>query len=242
MLTLCVAVLLGACSERQDDMPAESGRPTPQDGQYGSETQSASLLDGRLLVTRDGESLPDECSLARVGEAMLALFDAVEAGDLDAIERAFAPARTTGDLAEDAKDGEIGFQWYTMTVDGVTEGSGGASQVIDRETVGAYFAERFGKHERMRVLVFDARRQDSLPSSAGGSLVVARAADDLPQADGGELLAHGKYGVNCRSGTFFALSLASDTRAQVTAGSLEVSPCPLPEEWRPDGPTIACAP
>jgi hypothetical protein len=174
--------------------------------------------------------------------AMLALFDAVEAGDLGAIESAFAPPRTTGDLAEDAEDGEIGFRWYTMTVDGATQDIAGASQVIDREGVGTYFAERLSRHERMRLLVFDVRRQEGLPSAAGGSLVVARDADDLPHPEAGEPLAHGKYGMNCRSGTVYAMSLATDTRARSATASLKASPCPLPDGWQPGGPAIACAP
>jgi hypothetical protein len=82
LLSTCVAgLLVAACAERQEESGADTG--------------STALLDGRLLVTDDGGSLPDECSLTRVGMAMLALFDAGEAGDLGAIESAFASPRTT---------------------------------------------------------------------------------------------------------------------------------------------------
>lgn len=43
-----------------------------------------------------------------------------------------------------------------------------------------YFSERVLQHERMRLFVIDVRGQEGLPSTAGGSLVAARAADDLP--------------------------------------------------------------
>ncbi|MFN8185512.1 MAG: hypothetical protein U0R69_00385 [Gaiellales bacterium] len=158
----------------------------------------------------------------------------MSSGDASRIDEVFAPTQPN--------QGETGFQWYSISVEGAGGGAPNVDTVLDRKELAPYFSARFDHGEHLRLLILDARVQGDSPSGVGGAIFVARAADDLPGGSGREWLSHGKYALNCRSSTLYVLSLATDTRVPVSTFDPSSAPCPLPDGWRTDGSPVACTP
>ncbi len=122
-------------------------------------------------------SYPSGCAPRDVAGLVLRFLDAHNAGATDEADRFFAPA-TNDDLVEDARDGELGFQWYSV--------SGSVGQRINAEarnraTLATYFSERHAQGERLDLIAISLNYRTWLSHGVGFVFLPRRAASDLPR-------------------------------------------------------------
>ncbi len=228
LCALLVTFSLAACSSDKPNAGPSSASIAVED--KGSDEGA------RLLITRDSGKLPSRCGPREVGNLVLDFFEHFNRGDGNAIDRLFAPQRLTDDIAEDAQDGEIGFQWYVATVDERFDGDVGGL-TFDRGKLVPYLLERHGQHERMRLLLLSIGSEDVLPepegSQVGGEIILSREADDLARMGVTDGIAHGKLAINCGSKTIYVWAVATE-QARSKEPQLfgpTGAPCPIPPNW-----------
>jgi hypothetical protein len=175
-------------------------------------------------------SYPSGCAPRDVAGLVLRFLDAHNAGATEA-DRFFAPA-TNEDLVEDAKDGELGFQWYSV--------SGSVGQRINAEarnrgSLATYFSERHAQGERLDLIAISLNYRTWLSHGVGFVFLLRRAASDLPRPGRGKTgLALGKGGLNCVSQTIYNWSAGRYFTATLTRRSpRRMLPCRPPRRWKP---------
>jgi hypothetical protein len=178
-----------------------------------------------------GPSFPAGCAPKEVAGFVLRFLDAYNAGATAEADRFFAPT-TSEDLIEDAKDGELGFRWYSV--------SGSIGQRIDgearnRATLSAYFAERHHQGERLDLFAISLNYRTWLAHGVGFVFLLRRTASDLPRLGRGKFgLTLGKGGINCVSQTIHVWSAGRYFTTTLTRRTQRrISPCQAPRRWRP---------
>ncbi len=145
---------------------------------------------------------PAGCTPAEVETFFGRFLAAFNHGDLAAL-RAFFPTVEAGRSITD-HTGER-FVWYSVG-DTHPDGSGRHFVAYDLATLWAYFAERHGQHETLRLASVKVSASQQDPINVNMSLSLHRAADDVPSGAGtppGQ--ASGKGVLNCRDQTLRVL-------------------------------------
>jgi hypothetical protein len=178
-----------------------------------------------------GPAFAAGCAPKDVAGFVLHFLDAYNAGVPASADRFFAPA-TGEDLIEDAKDGELGFQWYSV--------SGSIGQRIDgearnRATLSAYFAQRHEERERLDLFAISLNYRTGLAHGVGFVFLLRRTASDLPKPGRGKFgLTLGKGGLNCVSQTIHVWSAGRYFTATLTRRTpRRILPCRAPHRWKP---------
>ncbi len=145
-------------------------------------------------VTGDAATLPPGCQPEQVAGLVTGFFDAVNRGDQEAIARIFSPEAGPAGVSPQG--------WYSVTDHPPGEGRRHFVAYSQGRLL-AYFQERHGRHERLRLL----RLQVSGGSWHGGADVVytlRRGADDLGDE---ERTFEGKGAINCARRQVFVWSM-----------------------------------
>lgn len=186
-----------------------------------------------------GPSFPAGCAPKQVAGFVLRFLDGYNAGATTEADRFFAPA-TSEDLVEDGKDGELGFQWYSV--------SGSIGQRIDgearnRATLSTYFAQRHEQRERLHLFAISLNYRTWLAHGVGFVFLLHRTASDLPRPGPRKLgLTLGKGGLNCLSQTIHVWSAGRYFTATLTRRTpRRILPCGAPRHWKPTaGRPLVC--
>lgn len=183
-----------------------------------------STASADVVVTRDALPLPAGCSVTETATLVTNFLAAFNRGDLEALDRLFAPGG----------EGRSDFKWYSFG-----EGDRGSSwqrQVAIRERgqLIDYFRDRHLRGDTMRLVSLDIGAGWS--NDVGISYVLIRQAGDIPAGLGGPLrLVRGKGQIDCATRRIFVWSMAmgfDDTFLPTT--------CPAPAGWKPGAPALAC--
>lgn len=175
-------------------------------------------------------SYPSGCAPREVAGFVLRFLDAYNAGATDEADRLFAPA-TNEDLVEDAMDGELGFQWYSVS------GSIGRrinGEARNRATLATYFGGRHEQGERLDLLAISLNYRTWLSHGVGFVFLLRRTASDLPRPGRGKTgLTLGKGGLNCVSQTIHVWSSGRYFTATLTRRSpRRILLCRPPHGWK----------
>ncbi|MEX2646820.1 MAG: hypothetical protein WD249_11210 [Gaiellaceae bacterium] len=174
--------------------------------------------DPEIVVTRDSAALPSGCTPREAAELLVRFADAVNAGDMEALQRAVA--------IEEGDHGVLRpqphFRWYSVN----------ETTVYDIGDLWPYFAARQRQNERWEVVGVDVG-SSSIPGAAGITYLIRRQADDVPPSAGE--FAFGKGKLDCAAQRIFVWSMAHHDSAPT------VPPCPLPAGWGPGDSIVACA-
>jgi len=137
----------------------------------------------------------NEGAIRRVVGEFIAAFNA---GDQAGLARVFPATGSDGDHPWTGDPDQL--RWFTLT--SASPGTGvDALNLYSRDTLLAYFAERYAQHERMRMVELVINNAASGPLTAAINFRITRTADDLPESTFG-----GKGGVGCAHGTIFLWS------------------------------------
>ncbi len=178
-----------------------------------------------VVVTRNVLPLPAGCSVTETAALVTGFLEAFNRGDVDELDRLFAPAG----------EGRSDFKWYSLG-----EGDRGSSwqrqlAIYERRELMDYFRERHRHADTMRLVSLDIG--PGRGSEVGLSYVLIRQAGDIPADLGGPLrLARGKGQIDCarRQINVWSMAMSFDEN-----GSPQTT-CPVPAGWRPGAPVLAC--
>ena len=185
-----------------------------------------SAAEPPIVVTRDDRPLPAGCSPREVATFVVRFFANFNRGKVRPLRRMFAPPRTTDDMGRDARDGRLGFWWYSAS-------SPGKHFVArDRRSLFRLFRARHRRHERLRLVMVDVA-PGWVRGAVGLSFVIVRTADDLRLAPGEEAFALGKAGMNCSPKGIHLWSMSGPPDHALWG-------CPLPLGWTPGSAVVAC--
>ena len=170
-----------------------------------------STAQADVVVTRDTLSLPPGCSVTETAALVAGFLDSFNRGDLDALDRFFAPAG----------EGRTDFKWFSS-------GDGGRRRAVyERSLLLDHFSERRHHGETMRLVSLDLG--PGRANEVGVSYVLIRQADDITGR-----FTRGKGQIDCDRGRIFVWSMG----ASFDDGS--PTTCPTPPGWQPGAPVLAC--
>lgn len=188
---------------------------------------------GEVVVTRESRALPSGCTPREMATVLIRFTNAVSQGDRKALDSLFAiedpPGQaTTGGVGPTTGGVGLHFRWYS-----VNEGTWRNTVLHDRSDLLAYFANRHRQSESMQLVAVDVG-PSWRAAAAGISFAIRREADDLP--DGFSRWARGKGEVDCAAQRIFLWGMA-----QEETDPPRLTGCPLPADWSPGNPIVACS-
>jgi len=173
--------------------------------------------DADVVVTRDTLALPAGCSVSETAALVTGFLDAFNRGDLNELDRLFAPAG----------EGRTDFKWFS------SEEGGRRPAIYERSLLLDHFRERLRHAETMRLVSLDIGPGfigQGRASEVGLSYVLIRQADDITAR-----FTRGKGQIDCGRRQIFVWSMG----ASLDDGSLPTT-CPTPTGWKPGAPVLAC--
>jgi hypothetical protein len=191
---------------------------------------------GGMAATADAgkiasSSYPAGCAPRDVQALVLGFLNAYNAGAVAEADRFFAPA-SNEDLVQDAKDGELGFQWYSV---GSSVGQRLTADASNRETLATYFGQRHEQAEQLSLVSLSLNYRTWLAHGVGFVFLLRRTAADLPTPPRGKTgVTLGKGGLNCLSRTIHVWSAGGYVTTQLTSRTpRRILQCTPPRGWNP---------
>ena len=237
-LLLALLAALWGCGE-----DADSGVPAPDGEVRGPVTEDAGE-EVEVIVTSDGERLPEGCRPGEVAGVIGGFVEAFNGGDRERLARTFFVAEGPSP-SEFSEEGYYPWSWYSVSRVGREGRVEGGFVAHDERLLMRYFARRHEQGERLRLLKVSLTQTGILGNDANVGLiaVLTREAEDL-EGDGfggPDNVAFARGAINCEGGWIFAWTM--EMRSAETRDAREASSwlCKSPPGWRPGDAVIACA-